>query len=178
MTVLSGLPSQLEAPVIVLQHLDPARTSQLPRILGRHSTLTPEPATDGAVLRPATLVVVPSGYHLLVTAARTVALIRSGSYPPSRPSADLLLTSLGLAVGPAAIAVVLSGYGTDGATGAGVVHHFGGLVIASDQARSAHFAMPSAAIDRQRAAVQALPVHEIAARLVELVGVPGSGAVE
>jgi chemotaxis response regulator CheB len=58
----------------------------------------------------------------LITKDEIIALIPSGSVPPYRPSADLLLTTLALAAGRRAVAVVLSGEGQDAATGATVVH--------------------------------------------------------
>jgi two-component system chemotaxis response regulator CheB len=61
--------------------------------------------------------VAPSGFHRLIAGDRTVALVRVGEPPPSRPSADLLLTSLAVAIGHDAIAVVLTGFGHDGAAG-------------------------------------------------------------
>jgi hypothetical protein len=43
---------------------------------------------------PGGVVVAPSGFHTLITRDRTVALVRSGQHPPSRPSADLLFATL------------------------------------------------------------------------------------
>jgi two-component system chemotaxis response regulator CheB len=103
----------------------------------------------------------------------TTALIESGARPPYRPSADLLLTSLALAAGPRAVAVVLSGHGIDGATGATAVHHFGGLVIASDEASSTEFSMPGATIGRDTIIDYALALDEIPQLLLELTSTPG-----
>ena len=145
---LAPLSKALRASVIVLLHSAPDRESALPEILARVAELGVAPAVDGDVLTPGQVLVAPPGHHLLVTADLRVALIQSGSFPPSRPSADLLLTTLALAAGPRVIAVVLSGRGHDGATGATAVHRFGGTVLASDEASSYAFAMPSATIDR------------------------------
>ena len=97
-----------------------------------------------------------------------MALIESGARPPYRPSADLLLTSLALAVGSRAVAVVLSGHGIDGATGATAVHHFGGMVIASDEATSTEYSMPGATIGRDTIIDHAIALDEIAALLLTL----------
>ena len=146
--VLGPLPADFPAAVLVLQHIDPEAFSSLPSILARRTALTVLNATDGLSLRPGQALVAPPGRHTLVTSQGTTALIESGARPPYRPSADLLLTSLALSLGPRVIAVVLSGHGIDGATGATAVHHFGGLVIASDEASSTEFSMPQATIGR------------------------------
>ena len=65
-----------------------------------------------------------------------------------------------------AIAVVLSGHGIDGATGATAVHHFGGLVIASDEASSTEFSMPGATIGRDTIIDHAVALDDIPALLI------------
>ncbi|UBU18149.1 chemotaxis protein CheB [Nonomuraea gerenzanensis] len=168
-TVLSGLPSGLAASVIVLQHLAPDHRSVLPELLGLRTGLPVAAAQDGQPLLPRRVVVAPPGRHLLVRADRRLALIPSGPFPPSRPSADLLLVSLALAAGPDAIAVVLSGRGNDSATGAAAVHHFGGTVVATDAATSDHFDMPAACIEQEETVDHVVPLDQVAALLVGLV---------
>jgi two-component system, chemotaxis family, protein-glutamate methylesterase/glutaminase len=169
--VLRPLPSGYGAALLVLQHLDPeAQGGGLSRILGRRTGLPVHDAHEGDALTPGTVLVAPAGHHTLITGAGTVALIESGDRPPYRPSADLLLTSLALAVGHRAVAVVLSGHGIDGATGATAVHHFGGLVIASDEATSEEFSMPSATIDRDTIIDHEMALDEIAGLLIRLPG--------
>jgi two-component system chemotaxis response regulator CheB len=168
--VLSALPAELPAAVLALQHTDPRRHSALAAILDRAGPLPVLEAHDGAALVSGSVLVAPSGHHTLVTAERTIALVRSGSRPPLRPSADLLLTSLAVTVGPLAIAVVLSGLGNDGAAGATVIKRFGGWLIASDHASSREYSMPEAAIDTGLVD-QVLPLDRIAAALVSRLDV-------
>jgi two-component system chemotaxis response regulator CheB len=163
--VLSGLPADVDAAVIVLIHQAPERESRLVQILGRRSRLPVEAVRDHAPLRAGTVVVVPPGKHGLIAAGPVVRLIASGASPPSRPSADLLLATLATACGPRATAVVLSGGGHDGATGATAVHCFGGSVLASDELTSEHFSMPQATIERDSTIARIVPLGEIAALL-------------
>ena len=167
--ILSGLPADFPASVIVLQHARPDQPSHLVRILARFCNLPITDASTGTELRAGHALVVPPGEHALVTTDNRVALVLSNGTPPYRPSADLLLSSLAIVAGPRTIAVVLSGSGHDGATGACAVHDFGGIVLASDAASSAHFAMPSAAIERDDAVDYVLPVEKIAPALIALV---------
>jgi two-component system, chemotaxis family, protein-glutamate methylesterase/glutaminase len=174
--VLSPLPSDLPASVIVLLHVLPDRESMLPDILGRISPLGVEVARDGEALAPGRVVVAPAGRHLLITADVCTALITSGAFPPSRPSADLLLTTLAIAAGPRAIAVVLSGKGHDGATGATAIHRFGGTVLATDAASSHAFAMPSATIGRDHVTDHIVALDDLPALLITLVTTPSASS--
>jgi two-component system, chemotaxis family, protein-glutamate methylesterase/glutaminase len=168
--VLAPLPPDFPAAVIALQHHRPDSPSMLAQILARRTPLPVSVAADGDELIPGRTLVAPPGRHLLITVERRVVLIMVGATPPYRPSADLLLTTLALAVGPQAVAVVLSGQGTDGATGATAVHRLGGRVIASDAATSTAFSMPSATIRRHQIIDHVVAVDDIAPLLVRLVG--------
>ncbi len=167
--VLAPLPVDFSAAVIVLQHHSPDHVSHLRAVLAGRTVLPVHEAVDGVPLVAASVYVAPAGRHLLVTTDDTIALIASGAYPPNRPSADLLLTSLALTAGGRTIAVVLSGGGTDGATGATAVHYFGGLVIAADAASSADHEMPAATIGRYHAVDHVVGVDDIAALLIDVV---------
>jgi two-component system chemotaxis response regulator CheB len=166
--ILGTLSDEFAAAVLVLRHHDPHARNQLAQILQRKTHLPVATARDGDRLHAGHVLVAPAGYHTLVAADDTIALIKSGDRPPYRPSADLLLTSLAVKAGPRAIAVVLSGYGNDGATGATAVHRFGGVVIASDQATSTVFAMPYATISRDEIIDHIEPVDEIGPLLTKI----------
>jgi two-component system chemotaxis response regulator CheB len=168
--ILAMLPADLDAAVVVLLHMQPDRVSHLTEILARTCPLAVRTAEQGAPLLTGRVLVIPPGTHLLVTPEDQVTLIVSGSAPPSRPSADLLLATLATSIGPRAVAVILSGGGHDGATGATAVHVRGGTVIATDEASSTHFSMPLAAIERDEAVDWIVSVDEVAGLLVRLAG--------
>jgi two-component system chemotaxis response regulator CheB len=171
-TVLSALPASLPAAVIALQHTSPDHVSDLPALLARRTALPVRPATDGAPLVAGRVLVAPAGQHTLISKDGCIALIPSGGLPPYRPSADLLLTTLAVTAGPRAIAVVLTGYGNDAATGSTAVHRFGGVVIASSADTSTQPAMPQATIDRDPAVTRVVPLGDIAPLLVALTTGP------
>jgi two-component system chemotaxis response regulator CheB len=173
--VLKMLPSDLPAAVVVLLHLSPDQDSQLPLILSRVSALDVGTARDGERLVRGRVIVVPPGKHLLVTHDLRVVLIPSGPYPPSRPSGDLLLATLATAGRERVVAVVLSGTGHDAATGVTAVHRFGGTVLASDEASSQSFSMPSAAIRRDDAMDRVAHLDDLGTLLVQLVTAPRIG---
>lgn len=167
--VLHDLSPRIDAAVVVLIHSMPDGSGRgLAASFRRSSPLPVVEAADDRAFAPGEVVVVPPGKHLLATAAGRTCLIDSGQYPPSRPSADLLLVTLATAFGPRAVAVVLSGAGHDGATGATAVHACGGIVLATDERTSQTFSMPSAAISRDEAVDLVLPLGEVAGVLNEI----------
>jgi len=167
--IVAGLPEHLAAAVLVLLHQSPDHVSHLVSLLGRQSRLAVAEPRDGEPLPAGQITVVPPGTHLLVGPGRRAHVIESGAAPPSRPSADLLLATLATALGDRAIAVVLSGGGHDGATGATAIHACGGTVVASDEASSESFSMPLAAIERDNAVDHVVGVDEVSALVARLV---------
>ena len=163
--VLGMLPADFPAAVIALQHAEPTRPSALPKLLGPRCAMPVRTAADGLALTPGAVFAAPPGHHMLVTPERTVALFRSGEFPPYRPSADLLFVSMALSLGARAIGVVLSGLAHDGAAGVAALLRFGGTVLASDEATSTEFSMPRAAMEVTGGL--GLPLDEIADALVE-----------
>ena len=170
--VLSPLPADFPAAIVILQHTTPDMESHLAAILDQRTNVHVQPAAQGQQLRPGQAVTVPSGHHALITTAGVLELIASGAIPPYRPSADLLLSTLALAAGPKAIAVILTGRGNDGATGASAVHHFHGVVIVTDEDSSREFAMPQATLDRPNVVDHIVPLDNVAGLLQALTAAP------
>jgi two-component system, chemotaxis family, protein-glutamate methylesterase/glutaminase len=168
--ILRPIPDGWPASVVVLIHQEPARMSRLVQILGHRCSLPVVEARHGVELRPGCVSVVPPGKHLLIKPGPRTVLIASGEYPPNRPSADLLLATLATALGRRAFAVILSGGGHDGATGATAVHACGGTVLATDEASSISYSMPLAAIQRDAAVDHIVPLDEVADLLNQLIG--------
>ena len=165
--VLSALPSDFPAPVLVVQHLDPHHRSWLAEILGRRAALAVCQAEGGELPAAGTVYVAPPNRHLLVSGDGTLDLSDSIRVQHVRPSADLLFSSLAEAWDAGAIAVVLTGTGKDGAEGVCAVKSRGGTVIVQDEASAEFFGMPGAAI-RTGVADRVLPLDDIAPALVEL----------
>ena len=165
--LLSSLPADFPAAVVVVQHLDPRHRSRLAQILARHTALGVREAREGDRLCPGTVFTAPPDRHLLINPEGTLTLSRAGMVRFLRPSADLLFESLAQTYGKRAIAVVLTGAGKDGAAGVVAVKRMGGIVIAQDRGSSEFFGMPGAAIE-SGCADYVLPLDEISARLVLL----------
>jgi two-component system, chemotaxis family, protein-glutamate methylesterase/glutaminase len=166
-TVLSGLPREFPLPIAVVQHLDPSHESLVPEILARRTRLVVKSAEPREPMVGGVVYVARPDHHLLIGGGRSVKLTRTKPIHFVRPSADRLFESAARICGAGVIAVVLTGAGCDGAAGVEAVKRRGGIVIAQDQASSAFFGMPHAAIATGIVDF-VLPLEQIAYKLVEL----------
>jgi two-component system, chemotaxis family, protein-glutamate methylesterase/glutaminase len=166
--VLSTLPESFPAPIAVVQHLDPRHRSLMAKILSGRTMLSVKEAEEGDRLRPAVVYVAPPDRHLLINPGGTISLTQSEMVHFVRPSADLLFESVAASFKDRAIAVVLTGSGSDGKMGVMAIKKMGGTVIAQDEATSEFFGMPGSAIQSGNVDF-ILPLGEIASALVTLV---------
>ena len=164
-TLLTALPARFRVPVLVVQHIAHGFTAGLAQWLDQTVPLPVRLVTDGQKLAPGVWVA-PEGAHLTVLPGGRLALDRRSLAGPHRPSGDVLLTSLAEALGREAAGVVLTGMGRDGALGLGRIARAGGLTVAQNEATSAVFGMPRAAVEAGAEVV--LPIGEIAGRLLAL----------
>jgi two-component system chemotaxis response regulator CheB len=169
-TVLRGLPPDIRAAVLVVQHLDPKHPSHLAHILARATRLEVREAKDGDKLECGVVFVAPPSAHLTIDGAGRLSL---SSLPPVhyvKPSADQLFRSAAQTYGARVVAVVLTGMGTDGANATLAVHSMGGVVIVQDESTSEFFGMPRAAIAEGHVD-RVLRIDAIAGALTDLAGV-------
>lgn len=127
--LVAALPPGFSVPIVIAQHLDPTRPSQLGEILVRRSALPVQVITDGAAqpLAPGTIYVAPANRNVEITDTR-IALRATAERGP-KPSIDQLLATAASAYGEELIAVILTGSGSDGAAGARAVKRAGGTVV-------------------------------------------------
>src|SRR6266571_1929809 len=166
--VLSALPADFPAAIAVVQHLDPRHRSLMAKILSGRTGLTVKEAEEGDRLERGTVYIAPPDKHLLVNYDGTISLSSSEMVHFVRPSADLLFESVAGSYKDRAIAVVLTGSGSDGSMGVKAIKKMGGTVIAQDQTTSEVFGMPGGAIQSGNVDF-VLPLTEIAPALVTLV---------
>jgi two-component system chemotaxis response regulator CheB len=167
-TVLSMLPTNFPAALVVVQHLDPRHRSLMAEILSRRTSLPVKQAAEGDCLKPGRVFIAPPNRHLLVNPNGTLSLSQSELVHFVRPSADLLFESVAASYKDRAIAVVLTGTGSDGNMGVKAIKKMGGTVIAQDEKSSEFSGMPSAAIQTGQVDF-ILPLEEIPPALVTLV---------
>ncbi len=140
-------PALSRVPVVVAQHMPPVFTGILAERLAKATGREAREGIQGEALKPGIIYVAPGNFHMTVVRAAQPA-VRLGSEPPvhfCRPAVDPLLASVAAAFGPAALGIVLTGMGHDGAAGARAIAEAGGSMIAQDEASSVVWGMPGAA---------------------------------
>jgi two-component system chemotaxis response regulator CheB len=155
------LPATVSVPIIIAQHMPVGFSNllaeRIARVSGREAVL----AEEGMFITAQHVYLAPGGTHLSLT--RSGASVRCHLSPlPDvgiHPSADVLFHSAADVWGPAVVAVVLTGMGSDGLDGALHIHRAGGVVFAQDEATSVVWGMPRAVAEAGIASV--LPLSEI-----------------
>ena len=168
-TVISALPRPLSIPVVVVQHIDHQFVGGLVHWLQEVTGHTVVESAPGAI-EPGVVVVASTNEHLVLS-DRGYAHRPDTEDRLHRPSVDELFASAA-ETSHHGIAVLLTGMGTDGAVGLERLRAAGWHTIAQDEASSAVWGMPAAAI-RAGAAVETLPLDEIGPRVASRLGVPG-----
>lgn len=136
-------------------------------ILNRRTLLAVKQAATGDYLELGLVFVAPPGQHLLVNSNGLLRLTRTEKLNFVRPAADQLFKSVAASFRERVIAVVLTGFGLDGAQGVVAVKQHGGVVVVQDRATATQFGMPGAAI-ATGVVDYVLPLQGITAQLMYL----------
>jgi len=156
--LLQSMTPELSVGVIVVQHIAEGFESNFSEWLATELGIDVKVARNGERLEPGMMRVAPPANHLTLDRDGTLRLDHhSDPVNGHRPSVDILFRSL-LAHDPGDVAaVLLSGMGDDGAEGMAELREANVLTIAQDEASSAVFGMPRAAIERRGAALALAP---------------------
>jgi two-component system, chemotaxis family, CheB/CheR fusion protein len=142
--LFEALPPDPGMAFLVVSHLDPDHKSHLPEILARVSRLRVREATEGMAVQADHVYVIPPGTTMTLADGHLKLVPRAPAPAPNMPI-DQLFRSLAAIQKDRAVAVVLSGNGTDGAIGLQAIKGGGGLTFAQDEASARHPSMPRAA---------------------------------
>lgn len=148
--VLTKLPADFPAPIVVVQHMPPVFTHHLAARLDQMCLLTVREAAGNETLRPGEVLIAPGDFHLELRRRGTEVKTVLQQGPPEnscRPAVDVLFRSAAGVYGPNCLAVVLTGMGHDGLRGADEIVHAGGTVLAQDEATSVVWGMPRAVVE-------------------------------
>jgi two-component system chemotaxis response regulator CheB len=149
--LIAGLPKDLEAPMIVAQHMPAGFTAPFAERLNSLSHYRVLEARNGQQIKKQHVYIAPAG--LQTTVARQndqliLSVVNEAANLVHAPSADALFGSAAQACGARALAIVLTGMGEDGARGAEIVRKAGGHVLAESNESAVVFGMPRSVIER------------------------------
>jgi two-component system chemotaxis response regulator CheB len=147
--ILSALPADLNAGIVISQHMPAGFTRSFSERLNKLSALMVSEAANGDRLKAGTVLIAPGGHHLIVKRTRSglmISLAQQSSSDRYSPSADQMMVSVAEACGPATLGVVLTGMGNDGVQGIIAIKNKGGQCLAESKESAVVFGMPQEAI--------------------------------
>jgi two-component system chemotaxis response regulator CheB len=167
--VLSKLPSQFPAPVVIVQHIPEGFTKSLAEWLSGQSRISIAEANDGEALEPGRVYLAPSGHHLIVDREKKIRLLdKEFDRYYHKPSGDIMLKSIAEVYGHKAIGIILTGMGKDGAEGIKAIREVGGFTLAQDRSTSIIYGMNKTAIE-EGSVKEIVPLDQIAKKLMTLM---------
>ncbi|MGO4887761.1 chemotaxis response regulator protein-glutamate methylesterase [Anaerobacillus sp. MEB173] len=150
--VLTKLPSDIDAPIVVVQHMPAGFTKSLAYRLHSLSQITVKEAEDGEIIKNGFAYIAPGGYHLKVKQSGSMLTAQLNKDEPRnshRPSVDVMFESVAELDNFLKIAVIMTGMGSDGTEGLLSLKKSGAeevVAIAESEESSVVFGMPKAAI--------------------------------
>jgi len=165
--VISSLPRDLPAAVLIVQHMPEGFTQSLAERLNWQSSLEVKEAQDGDRVRPGLVLIAPGNRHMEVD-GKNIRLTDGEKVNHVRPSVDVLMESVAVHYGPSALGVIMTGMGLDGAAGISAIKRRGGRTIAQDESSCAVFGMPKAAIEL-RSVDKVEPLDKIAQKIISML---------
>jgi two-component system chemotaxis response regulator CheB len=170
--VIPNLPDDLDAAVLVVQHMPAGFTRSLAARLDLMSRLRVGEAQEGDRIERNRVYLAPGGLHMRIAVGGDgvprIALDVSPTIWGVRPSADRLFASAARHYGASAVGVVLTGMGRDGADGLLAMRQAGGTGIVQDRATSTIYGMPAVALQRA-GADRVCALADVAPTVVELL---------
>lgn len=167
--ILPLLPENMP-PILVVQHMPEYFTEPFAKRLNNFCKVLVKEAESGEPVYPGTVYIAPGGYHMVLE--KRMGQLYIGCKDGKRvngvkPAADVLFDSVAYIMKENAIGVILTGMGSDGAKGLGIMKGFGAKSIGQDEATSIVYGMPKVAhklgfIDEQ------LPLEKIAEKLISM----------
>jgi two-component system chemotaxis response regulator CheB len=140
--VVPILKSDIPAAFVIVQHMPAGFTRSLSERLNSTSSLFVKEAAPGDQLEVGKILLAPGGFHMLFDDNEKVTLNQNPAVHGVRPAVDVTLLSLTQRYGDRVIAVILTGMGSDGTTGAMLVHNSGGWVISEAEESCVVYGMP------------------------------------
>ncbi len=164
--VLTQLPANFPAPIVLIQHMPAAFTKAFAERLDKLCRISVKEAEDGDILRPGLALLAPGGKQMMVDGRGAIKILPGDERLNYKPCVDITFGSAAKSYGDKVLAVVLTGMGADGREGARLLKQGGSSVWAQDEASCVIYGMPMAIVKAELAdAVYSL--DDIGKHLVE-----------
>ncbi|MDM3885291.1 chemotaxis response regulator protein-glutamate methylesterase [Pseudomonas sp. BCRC 81390] len=164
--VLTQLPANFPAPIVLIQHMPAAFTKAFAERLDKLCRISVKEAEDGDQLRPGLALLAPGGKQMMIDGRGAVKILPGDERLNYKPCVDITFGSAAKSYGDKVLSVVLTGMGADGREGARLLKQGGSTVWAQDEASCVIYGMPMAIVKANLAdAVYSL--DEIGKHLVE-----------
>jgi two-component system chemotaxis response regulator CheB len=168
--IVSKLPASSPG-VVIVQHMPPMFTTMFADRLNMKAALLVKEAEDGDAILPGRVYVAPGDKQLRVervSGSYRVKITDEEKVCGHRPSVEVLMQSMAKSAGSYGIGVMLSGMGSDGASGMLAMRQAGARTIAQDEASCVVYGMPKEAFERG-GAEQVQPLQKIAGEILKLL---------
>ena len=140
--VVPGIPADIPATVVIVQHMPPKFTKSLADRLNEISPMPVKEAEAGDRLITGHALVAPGGFHMVMAPGGRIGLTLDKPVCGLRPAIDVTMESLVRHYGASCLGVVLTGMGNDGTKGCAMIKAAGGNVISEDQSTCVIYGMP------------------------------------
>jgi two-component system chemotaxis response regulator CheB len=182
--LLPEIPGNFPLPVLIVQHMPELFTKLFAERLDGRCRLRVREAAEGDPVRSGTIYIARGNWHMEVLEAGwpeqppTLHLNQGPLENHCRPAVDVLFRSIARVFGSGALAVVLTGMGSDGLIGCRAIRDHGGSVLAQDEATSTVWGMPGA-VANAGLAHSVLPLHAVVPEILRIASrTPCSEALE
>ncbi|HET7543181.1 MAG TPA: chemotaxis-specific protein-glutamate methyltransferase CheB [Polyangiaceae bacterium] len=165
--LLMALPADFPAPIAIVLHIPEGYTGPLAERLNRDCAIEVLEAEEGLALRAGRAILARGGAQLSLAGTGdtlTVHLESGPSHLLHRPSVDVLFESAARCLGERALAVVLTGMGSDGLQGARAIALAGGQVLTESEASCVVYGMPRAVHEAGLSTAEA-PLEQMASEI-------------
>jgi two-component system chemotaxis response regulator CheB len=144
--VLTQLPANFPAPIVLIQHMPAAFTKAFAERLDKLCQISVKEAEDGDILRPGLALLAPGGKQMMIDGRGAVKILPGDERLNYKPCVDITFGSAAKSYGDKVLAVVLTGMGADGREGARLLKQGGSHVWAQDEASCVIYGMPMAIV--------------------------------
>ncbi|MGL6246839.1 protein-glutamate methylesterase/protein-glutamine glutaminase [Pseudomonas sp.] len=144
--VLTQLPANFPAPIVLIQHMPAAFTKAFAERLDKLCRISVKEAEDGDILRPGLALLAPGGKQMMIDGRGAVKILPGDERLNYKPCVDITFGSAAKSYGDKVLAVVLTGMGADGREGARLLKQGGSAIWAQDEASCVIYGMPMAIV--------------------------------